>query len=102
MSVLDGPGEGMWSVFAMKVVEERDALREEVAKLRAERRQLCARLVECRPWVGVCPYPNTPGFTEMMAIRDIVDDTLLPDTPAGIRRGKRATQASARAVRRSK
>ena len=24
MSVLDGPGEGTWSVFAMKVVEERD------------------------------------------------------------------------------
>lgn len=24
MSVLDGPGEGTWSVFAQKVVEERD------------------------------------------------------------------------------
>lgn len=24
MSVLDGPGEGTWSVFSMKIVEERD------------------------------------------------------------------------------
>lgn len=30
------PGEGTWSVFAQKVVEERDAAREEVARLRAE------------------------------------------------------------------
>lgn len=34
MSVLDGPGEGTWSVFAQKVVEERDAAREEAARLR--------------------------------------------------------------------
>ena len=27
MSVLDGPGEGTWSVFAAKVVAERDRLR---------------------------------------------------------------------------
>lgn len=52
------------------------AARDEIDNLRAERRQLRARLVECRSWVGVCPYPNTPGFTEMMAIRDIADDTL--------------------------
>ena len=50
--------------------------REEIDKLRAERRQLRARLVECRPWVGVCPFPNTPGFSEMIAIRDLADDTL--------------------------
>lgn len=37
MSVLDGPGEGTWSVFALKVVEERDALREKVSSLEAER-----------------------------------------------------------------
>lgn len=36
MSVLNGPGEGTWSVFAEKVVAERDAAREEVARLRAE------------------------------------------------------------------
>lgn len=30
------PGEGTWSVFAQKVVEERDAAREEAARLRAE------------------------------------------------------------------
>ena len=34
MSVLDGPGEGTWSVFAEKVVEERDRAREQVAMLR--------------------------------------------------------------------
>lgn len=30
------PGEGTWSVFAQKVVAERDAAREEAARLRAE------------------------------------------------------------------
>ena len=50
--------------------------RDEAAKLRAERRQLRRRLVECRPWVGRVPYPNTPGFSEMIACRDLADDTL--------------------------
>lgn len=36
MSVLDGPGEGTWSVFAQKVVEERDQLRGEVEALKAQ------------------------------------------------------------------
>lgn len=36
MSVLDGPGEGTWSVFAQKVVEERDQLRNEVESLKAQ------------------------------------------------------------------
>lgn len=156
MSVLDGPGEGTWSVFAMKVVEERDearhtlgriaavlfssraplddeelveamlmvirerdearhalheilavihrdgghytcehghsksvadahatwaAMMREIDKLRAERRQLRARLVECRPWVGVCPFPNTPRFSEMITIRDLADDTLAEVKP---------------------
>lgn len=36
MSVLDGPGEGTWSVFAMRVVEERDRLRERVAELESQ------------------------------------------------------------------
>ena len=100
MSVLDGPGEGTWSVFAQKVVEERDearhalheilavihrdgghytgkhgiaksvedahaawaAMMREMDKLRAERRQLRARLVECRPWVGVVPVPEYAGI----------------------------------------
>ena len=63
--------------------DERDKLRAEVAEARKareklinERRQLRARLVECRPWVGVVPYPNTPGFSEMLSIRDLADDTL--------------------------
>lgn len=41
MSVLDGPGEGTWSVFAQKVVEERDQLRGEVEALKAQLE--CAR-----------------------------------------------------------
>ena len=45
-------------------------------QLRSDRRQLRRRLVECRPWVGVCPFPNQPGFDEMLAIRDLADDTL--------------------------
>ena len=36
MSVLDGPGEGTWSVFAQKVVEERDQLRDHVESLKAQ------------------------------------------------------------------
>lgn len=59
-----------------KAERERDELRKKAEVLLSERRQLRARLVECRPWVGVCPFPNTPGFTEMLAIRDIADDTL--------------------------
>lgn len=50
--------------------------RDEAAKLRAERRQLRRRLVECLPWVGRVPYPNTPGFSEMIACRDLAKDTL--------------------------
>lgn len=48
----------------------------EIEQLRADCRQLRRRLVECRPWVGVCPFPNQPGFDEMLAIRDLADDTL--------------------------
>lgn len=47
-----------------------------VDSLRAERRQLRRRLVECLPWVGCTPYPNTPGFSEMIAVRDLANDTL--------------------------
>ena len=54
----------------------REALAQKIQVLLDERRQLRARLVECRPWVGVCPFPNQPGFDEMLAIRDLADDTL--------------------------
>jgi len=37
MSVKDGPGEGSWSVFAEKVVAERDKLRDELAQRTIER-----------------------------------------------------------------
>jgi hypothetical protein len=38
------PGEGTWSVFAQKVVRERDDAREEVARLRALQEELLAAL----------------------------------------------------------
>jgi hypothetical protein len=104
MSVLDGPGEGTWSVFALKVVEERDelrhklageaahikslegllvdaanerdALRAEVERLRYERRMFRRRIAECLPWVGRVPYPNTGHFSEMIACRNIAQQTL--------------------------
>lgn len=50
--------------------------RDEAAKLRDERRMFRRRLVECLPWVGCTPYPNTPGFSEMIACRDLAKDTL--------------------------
>ena len=83
MSVLDGPGEGTWSVFALKVVEERDALREKVVeqanrieKLRASAKMYRARLKAVMPWVGACPYPNTAHFTEMILVKELAEDAL--------------------------
>lgn len=54
----------------------RDALEQKIQVLTGERRQLRARLVECRAWAGCCLYPNTPKFDELMAIRALADDTL--------------------------
>ena len=55
MSVLDGPGEGAWSVFAAKVVEERDRLRgvcdlrlHIMERLEKERDEARAQLAEMR------------------------------------------------------
>lgn len=55
--------------------EEAAKLHEEVVALRAERRQLRARLVECRPWVGVCPF-DPAKINEVGLVRDLADDTL--------------------------
>lgn len=73
---LDAELPAAWREDLASLNECLERVSREVERLRAERRQLRARLVECRPWVGVCPYPNTPGFTEMLAIRDLADDTL--------------------------
>ena len=55
MSVLDGPGEGTWSVFAAKVVAERDRLRgvcdlrlHIMERLEKERDEARAQLAEMR------------------------------------------------------
>lgn len=65
-----------WRRKVEKTEGQANANARKIDTLVNERRQLRARLVECRPWVGVCPFPNTPGFSEMIAIRDIADDTL--------------------------
>ena len=44
MSIRNGPGEGTWSVFAMKVVEERDALQHENSNLRKALELICKQL----------------------------------------------------------
>lgn len=51
MSIKDGPGEGTWSVFAEKVVEQRDAAREEVARLTDEIKRLRGALYTV---MGMC------------------------------------------------
>ena len=65
-----------WRAKVEEVENERNARAREVDKLRAERRQLRRRLVECLAWVGRTPYPNTAAFNEMIAVRDLADDTL--------------------------
>jgi len=70
MSVLDGPGEGTWSVFAQKVVEERDALRE--ALRAAEKRELeaLAELDEARAALQrVVEYDSDPdqSWSDLMS-----------------------------------
>jgi hypothetical protein len=51
-------------------------VRAEVERLRYERRMFRRRIAECLPWVGKIPYPNTPGFSEMIACRDLAKDAL--------------------------
>lgn len=75
------PHEGLGSHYCYNCNEweievEVESLRAEVERLRDERRMFRRRLVECLPWVGCTPYPNTPGFSEMIACRDLANDTL--------------------------
>ena len=63
----DAEAEG-WRLLAL-------AAREEIDQLRAERRQLRARVVECLPFVGVCPLD--PNQIQLMhLVRDLAEDTL--------------------------
>jgi hypothetical protein len=63
-------------VWRMLALDARD----EIDKLRAERRQLRTRLVECLPFVGVCPLePNRIQL--MLLVRVLADDTLEEVTP---------------------
>ena len=64
-----------WRAKVEEVENERNARAREVDKLRAERRQLRRRLVECRPWVGVCPL-EPARINEVCLVRDLADDTL--------------------------
>jgi len=65
-----------WRAEVAKVEDQRNALRSEVDKLRHERRMFRRRVAECLPWVGCTPYPNTPGFSDMIACRDLAKNTL--------------------------
>lgn len=61
-----------------QIKQLRAELEEERAKgdrLAYERRMFRRRLVECRPWVGVCPLA-ADGIQEMCAVRDLADDAL--------------------------
>lgn len=80
-SVMEGVDEGSWSVFAEKVVQQRDEAREEIQRLKIAARMYRARLVEVMPWVGVCPYPNTTGFQEMLAVKGLAEDALKEEKP---------------------
>lgn len=51
-----------------------------VSRALTERRQLRARLVECRPWVGVCPLESVK-IQEVCLVRDLADDTLAEIKP---------------------
>jgi DNA repair exonuclease SbcCD ATPase subunit len=100
-NLLDASKEGAWMARALDAERERDDLRAQLAFLRDEygvnadngtltrdaleqkiqvlideRRQLRARLVECRAWAGRCPYPDTPAFDELISVRELADDTL--------------------------
>ena len=65
----------IYPVHASHLTDVVTLLEDERDKLRAERRQLRARLVECLPFVGVCPLePNRIQW--MQLVRDLADDTL--------------------------
>ena len=65
-----------WRKKVEEVEDQRNALRSEVDKLRYERRMFRRRIAECLPFVGFVPYSNTPGFREMIACRDLAQQTL--------------------------
>lgn len=70
----------IYPVHASHLTDVVTLLEDERDKLRAERRQLRARLVECLPLVGVCPLePNRIQW--MQLVRDLADDTLAEVQP---------------------
>ena len=65
----------IYPVHASHLTDVVTLLEDERDNLRAERRQLRARLVECLPFVGVCPLePNRIQLVQL--VRDLADDTL--------------------------
>jgi hypothetical protein len=65
----------IYPVHASHLTDVVTLLEDERDKLRAERRQLRARLVECLPFVGVCPLEPS-RIQWMHLVRDLADDTL--------------------------
>lgn len=82
VSIKDGPGEGTWSVFAEKVVEQRDELQREVARQAKEIERLarsasserlrCARAVKA---VGE-RFGGLKSTPTLRAIFSALDDAL--------------------------
>lgn len=64
-----------WRAKVKEVEDQCNANAREIDRLRHERRNLRARLEECRPWVGVCPL-EPAKIKEVCLVRDLADDTL--------------------------
>ena len=65
MSVLDGPGEGTWSVFALKAVEERDAARDALAE--SHRAALCHAVLNATVLRATCEKGDIHVFSRAFA-----------------------------------
>jgi hypothetical protein len=65
----------IYPVHASHLTDVVTLLEDERDKLRAERRQLRTRLVECLPFVGVCPL-EPKRIQLMLLVRGLADDTL--------------------------
>lgn len=80
MTLKDGPGEGSWSVFAEKVVEERDKLRAEYAAARnafgVERRELMTERDKARAALRLCVGGVRHAVDVLSAPNPAIVDTL--------------------------
>lgn len=71
MSVLDGPGEGTWSVFAAKVMEERDDARRERDEARYELTATKLRVSDLKHALGTDAQGWFDRFKQAQNERDL-------------------------------